>query len=155
MARRARARRADAERQAHAAKAARDEERQEREARIEVALADYYEARARVDGVREAARAKADAALADGERAATEPAAAMHAAIRTLRGLCDTNAEVADLCGLTVAQVRELLAATRTDRNGDGETAVPGQPGPFPPSAGSSTPDDTATKHCGNEPTTG
>jgi hypothetical protein len=133
MPRRRRVRRAAAERQARTAKAARDAERHQRERQIEAALADYYEARARVEGIREAARAKADAALADGERAATEPTAAMHAAIRTLRDLCDTNAEVAELCGLTVAQVRELLAAARAashDGHGGQEESSPGQPGP-------------------------
>src|SRR5271168_5273378 len=111
MARRGRVRRADAERQARAAKAARDAERQQRERQIEAALADYYEARARLEGIRTAARAKADAALADGERAAAGSTAALRAAIRALRDLCDTNNEVAELCGLTTAEVRELLAA--------------------------------------------
>jgi hypothetical protein len=127
MARRGRARRADAERQARAAKAARDAERQQRERQIEAALADYYEARARVEGIREAARARADAALADGKRAAAEPAAAVNAAIRTLRDLCDTNAEVAELCGLTLAEVRERLAAARAAGHGEEDATVPGQ----------------------------
>ncbi len=125
MARRGRARRADAERQARAAKAARDAERQQRERRIEAALADYYEARARLEGIRDAAQARADAVLADGERAAAGPAAAVHAAIRVLRDLCDTNAEVAELCGLTAAEVRELLAAARAARHDEEDAPVP------------------------------
>jgi hypothetical protein len=144
MTRRNRVRRAEAERQARVAKAARDTERQQRERQIEAALADYYEARARLEGIREAARARADAALADGERTAAEPTAAMHAAIRALRDLCATNAEVAGLCGLTVVQVRELLAAARAIRNGEDSVAEPGQPDNSSPGAGPSAADGVA-----------
>jgi hypothetical protein len=125
MARRGKARRADAERQAQAAKAARDAELKQREREIESALADYYEARAQLDGIREAARVRADAVLADGERAATEPAAAVNAAIRALRGLCGTNAAVAELCGLTLAEVRERLAAARAAGGSGPDAARP------------------------------
>jgi hypothetical protein len=85
MTRRGRGRRADAERQARLAKAARDATREARERAIEKALADYFEARAQAQAIKAAAREKADAALADGERAAAEPMTAVATAIRTLR----------------------------------------------------------------------
>jgi hypothetical protein len=109
--RRGRGRRGDAERQARLAKAARDAARNARERAIEKALADYFEARAQAEAIRAAARERANAALADGERAAAESMTAVCMAIRTLRDLCDSNAEVAELCGITVADIREFLVA--------------------------------------------
>jgi hypothetical protein len=115
MTRRGRGRRADAERQARLAKAARDAAREARERAIEKALADYFEAQAQAqaEAIRTSAREKADAALADGERAAAESMTAVCMAIRTLRDLCASNAEVAELCGIPVADIREFLAAAR------------------------------------------
>lgn len=121
MTRRGRGRRADAERQARLAKAARDAAREARERAIEKALADYFEARSQAESVRAAARAKADAALADGEDAAAESMTAVCTAIRTLRDLCDSNAEVAELCGVPVADIRESLAAARGASGGQGD----------------------------------
>jgi hypothetical protein len=136
MTRRARARRADAERQARNAKAARDAAREAHERAIEKALADYFEARARAEAIRTAARARADAALADGERAAAESMTAVCAAIRTLRDLCASNAEVAELCGVPVADVRELLAAVARAGSGDqGDNSSQEEPGPSEASA--------------------
>jgi len=121
MTRRSRSRRADAERQARIAKAARDAARKEHEHAIEKALADYFEAQARAESIRAAARARADAALSDGERAATESIAAVRTAIRTLRDLCASNAEVAELCGVPVADVRELLLEARSGAGGSAQ----------------------------------
>jgi hypothetical protein len=125
MTRRSRSRRADAERQARIAKAARDAAREAHERAIEKALADYFEAQARAEAIRTGARARADAALADGERAAAQSMTAICTAIRTLRDLCGSNAEVAELCGVPVADVRELLAATARSGGGDrGDSSV-------------------------------
>jgi hypothetical protein len=108
-----------AKRQARVAKAARDAAREAHERAIEKALADYFEARARAERIRATARARADAALADGERAAGESMTAVCMAIRTLRDLCGSNAEVAELCRVPVADVRELLGvAARAGRDG-------------------------------------
>jgi hypothetical protein len=74
----------------------------------------------------------------------------MRAAIRALRDLCDTNAEVAGLCGLTVAQVRDLLSATRVV--GDGEGAGPRQAGPFGPEASPATADEMPGQPDGSQP---
>jgi hypothetical protein len=130
MTRRGRGRRADAERQARLAKASRDAVREARERAIEKALADYFEAQAQTEAIRAAAREKADALLADGERVAAESMTAVATAIRTLRDLCDSNAEVAELCGIPVADIREFLAATRGASGGQGVTAAhaDGQP---------------------------
>lgn len=126
MTRRSSGRRADAERQARIAKAARDATREANERAIEKALADYFEAQARAEAIRTAARARADAALADGERAAAESMTAVRTAIRTLRDLCSSNAEVAELCGVPVADVRELLAAVARSGGGDkGDSSAP------------------------------
>jgi hypothetical protein len=121
MTRRGRGRRADAERQARLAKAARDAAREARERAIEKALADYFEAWAQAEAVRAAARERADAALADGERAAAESMTAICTAIRTLRDLCGSNAEVAELCGIPVADIREFLVAARGTSGGQGD----------------------------------
>jgi len=121
MTRRSRSRRADAERQARLAKAARDAARKEHEQAIEKALADYFEARVRAETIRTAARTKADAALADGERAAAESMTAVRLAIRTLRDLCGSNAEVAELCGVSAGDIRELLLEARADVNGSSQ----------------------------------
>jgi hypothetical protein len=129
MTRRGRGRRADAERQARLAKATRDAAQKVRERAIEKALADYFEAQAQAEAIRAAARAKADAALADGERAAAESMTAICTAIRTLRDLCASNAEVAELCGIPVADIRELLVSARGASDGQGDGFAPGEPG--------------------------
>jgi hypothetical protein len=59
--------RADAMRRAHEAKAARDAARQQREALIESALADYYHAAALAERIRDTGRRKCEELLAAGE----------------------------------------------------------------------------------------
>jgi hypothetical protein len=59
--------------------------------------------------------------LADGERAAAESMTAVCTAIRTLRDLCDSNAEVAELCGVSVADIREFLASACGGSGGQGD----------------------------------
>jgi hypothetical protein len=103
--------RAEAVRRAHEAKAQRDAARKQHEADVEAALADYYQATAEANRIRSAARRKADAALADAERAAVGPDKAACDAVRRLRDLLGGAAEVAELCGINAAAVRELLAA--------------------------------------------
>jgi hypothetical protein len=98
-------------RRAQEAKAERDAERMRREARIEAALADYYQATAEAERIRSTVRHKAEATLAEAEQAAANPAAAARDAVRRLRDLVGGNAEVAALCGTTTATVRGILAA--------------------------------------------
>lgn len=112
MGRRGSSRRAAALRQAQQAKAERDAERALRERQIEIALADYFEAVAAAEQIRSDARRKADGLIEAAGQAAAAPQAAASKAVRRLRELTGTNGEVAVLCGMTVAAVREMLTAT-------------------------------------------
>ena len=102
--------RAEALRLALQAKSARDTARQHREALIESALADYYQAAAEAERVRDAARRKAAALLADAEHTAGPQAGVAANAVRRLRDLLGGITETAQLCGLTVPAARDLLA---------------------------------------------
>ena len=110
MARRRGSSRAAALRRAQEAKAERDAERMRREAQLEAALADYYQATAEAERIRSNARHKAEATLTEAEQAAAKPVAAARDAVHRLRDLVGGNAEVAALCGITTAAVREILA---------------------------------------------
>jgi hypothetical protein len=114
--------RAAAIRRAHEAKAQRDAERIARERAIEAALADYFEATDRAAAIRAEARYKADKILAGAETAAGTPEAAGRCAVRRLRELAGSHAEVAGLCGLSVAVVRTML---RDDTGHLSESAGP------------------------------
>ena len=102
--------RADAIRRAHEAKAARDAARQHREALIESALADYYQAAALAGRIRDTARRRCEELLAEAERTAGPQDAAAAQAVRRLRDLLGGATETAELCGLTIAVVRDMLA---------------------------------------------
>jgi hypothetical protein len=111
--------RADAIRRAHQAKAARDAARQHREALIESALADYYHAAALAERIRDTGRRKCEELLAEAERAAVPQDAAAAQAVRRLRDLLGGVPETAQLCGVTVAAVRDMLAGQQ-----DGQQAA-------------------------------
>jgi hypothetical protein len=122
----------DARRRALQAKAARDQARKLREEQIANVLADYYLAVAQAGRLREQARAKADAALADGEKAARVPDASAAQNVGLLRDLLGGIPEVAELCDLSQAAVRELLATAKAT---DGGTRTPARrrgAGPLP-----------------------
>lgn len=121
--------RADAIRRAHEAKAARDAARQHREALIESALADYYQAAAHAEQIRGTARGKCDEVLAEAERTAGPQDAAAAQAVRRLRDLLGGLAETAQLCGLGTAAVRDLLSGRQPG-------ATPGTPGRVPSAEG-------------------
>ena len=116
--------RADAMRRAHEAKASRDAARQQREALIESALADYYHAAALAERIRDTGRRKCEELLADAERTAgPQDAAAAHAVSR-LRELLGGIPETAQLCGLTTTAVRGML----TDcQDGQPDAGAPGR----------------------------
>ena len=116
--------RADAIRRAHEAKAARDAARLHREAVIESALADYYQAAALGQRIRDTARSRCDEVLAEAERTAEPQDLAAAQAVRRLRELLGGIAETAELCGLSTTAVRELLAGRRPDHGAVGD---PGQ----------------------------
>jgi hypothetical protein len=102
-----------ARRRAMQAKAARDQARKLREDQIAAVLSDYYLAAGQAQRLRDQARQKADAVLADGEEAAQVPDASAAQAVRTLRKLLGGIDEVAELCDLTQAAVRSLLATPK------------------------------------------
>jgi hypothetical protein len=101
--------RAAAIRRAQQAKADRDAEQLAREKEIEAALADYFEATSGAAAIRATARGKADKLLADAETAAAPIEGASRDAARRLRALTGSLAEVAALCGLSLAAARALL----------------------------------------------
>ena len=125
-----------ARRRAMQAKAARDQARKLREDQIAAVLSDYYLAAGQAQRLRDQARQKADAVLADGEDAAQAPDASAAQAVRTLRTLLGDIAEVADLCDLTQAAVRSLLATPKaadagtTSSDPDASSPPPGARGP-------------------------
>jgi len=108
--------RAAALRAAQQAKAERDAERALREQQVEAALTDFYEATARVVRIRDEAHRKAEGLIAAAEQACGDPAGQAREAVRRLRELIGSTTEVARLCGLSVAAVREMLAAAAPDR---------------------------------------
>jgi hypothetical protein len=131
-----------ARRAARQAKAERDAARLERETMIEAALTDYYQATAQAEQIRAAARRKADGHIAEAERAAAVPVAAARDAVQRLRNLLGGTAEVAALCGISTAAVREILTVgrdTASARTGNREGRVDdaARPGEHAPGAGS------------------
>ena len=110
--------RADAIRRAHEAKAARDAARQHRETLIESALADYYHAAAIAERMRDTARRKCEELLAEAERIAEPQDAAAAQSVRRLRDLLGGIPETAQLCGLTAAAIRDLLAGRQDGQHG-------------------------------------
>jgi hypothetical protein len=99
-------------RRAREARAAREKVLAAREKAIEAALVDFFQAVAEVERVKDQAQGKADALLAEAARVAGAPWAAACAAVRRLRELLGSNALVAELCGLRLEDVREMVAAT-------------------------------------------
>jgi hypothetical protein len=121
--------RADAIRRAHAAKAARDAARQHREALIESALTDYYQAAALAERIRDTARRKADELLAEAEQTALPQDNAGAGAVRRLRELLGGITETAELCGLPAAAVRDILAVhDPAPCVSPGDASAPGAP---------------------------
>lgn len=112
--------RSAAARRAMAAKSGWDAERARHDQQVAAALTDYYAATSRAERIRTAARRKAATITAAAERQAAPPVADARAAVRRLRDLLGGNAEVAELCGLSAAAVRDILAATRENPEGSG-----------------------------------
>lgn len=120
--------RAEAIRRAHEAKAARDAARQHREALIESTLADYYHAAALAERTRDTARRRCEELLAEAELTAGPQDAAAAQAVRRLGDLLGGVPETAQLCGLTTAAVRGMLAgrqAGQPDAGAPGRAARP------------------------------
>jgi hypothetical protein len=121
MTRRITVSRAAAVRAAQDAKARRDAERLRREQMVDGALADFYEATAKAEALREQARVRAEQLVEQAELAAAEPERAARAAVLRLHGLGETREQIADLTGLRLVEVRAMLAESAAEP----EPAVP------------------------------
>ncbi|MFG2201290.1 hypothetical protein [Kitasatospora sp. NPDC048715] len=117
--------RASAVRAAQQAKAARDAERLRRERQVESALIDFYEQTRRAEQLRVAARSRAEKILADAEAAAREPERLAREAVAALADLGEARDQIAELTGLSLADVRAILAevAGAGKLRGDGRGA--------------------------------
>jgi len=114
MARRGSSARAAALRRAQQAKAARDAARLSRQKDIVAALAGCFEASGQAERIHPEAQRKADSLLADAEAAAQAPQQVARHAVRRLRELLGSAAEVVSLCGITASDVRAMLAPPAT-----------------------------------------
>ncbi|WP_405018079.1 hypothetical protein OHV05_14850 [Kitasatospora sp. NBC_00070] len=102
--------RASAARTAQQAKAARDAQRLRRERQVESALTDFYEQTGRAEQLRASASARAAKIVADAETAAAEPERRAREAIEALHNLDEPRDQIAELTGLSLADVRAILA---------------------------------------------
>jgi hypothetical protein len=118
-------------RRAREARATRVETLAVREKAIEAALVDFFRALGEVERIKEQAKAKADALLAEAAHAAETPWTAACAAVQRLRELLGNNAQVAELTGLKQEDVRRMLAATKASEEPQADAGETGQPGEF------------------------
>lgn len=137
MGQRTRSGRAAALRRAREAKAERDAARLLRERQIEAVLADFYQATGRSARIRAEGRARAAKIIADADTSAAGSDAAAGRAVRELRALGQTNAEIAFLCCITVPMVRAMANKPRAAGPADPQGGS-GAPGPVaePPATG-------------------
>lgn len=110
MAGRTTAVRAAAERRARDFRAQREAERKRHEAQVDAALADFFEGSARADQIKRDAAQRAAVVIERAEVDAAEFSDHACRAIRRLRGLGQTNAEISDATGLSVGAVRVAAA---------------------------------------------
>jgi len=82
----------------------------ERERRLESALADFYERTEAAAMLRAEARRKAERLLADAETAAAIPEDKARRAVAVLRELGESQPQIAELTGMSIAEVRAWLA---------------------------------------------
>jgi hypothetical protein len=123
-------------RRARAAQAPAEARRQARQARVEAALAAYYQASETAARIRAAARTRAARITKQAEDAAAVPDADAARAVAELRALGEVNADIARMCGISVAAVRTLAAAGKRDAGCAGPAAAGGESGgPGPPGA--------------------
>lgn len=100
--------RAAALRAARDARAQQIADRVARERAIETALADYYEGASAAEEIRNDARTRAERIIDAAEERAAGADALAAKAVRALRDLGQTNAEIAEQCGISVGTVRVL-----------------------------------------------
>lgn len=107
--------RARALRRARAAQAPAEASRQYRQRGVEAALTAYFEAADQAERIRRTAAARAQKILAAAEQAADVYDAEAGRAVWRLRELGEVNAEIAQMCGTTVAKVRAMAARARVN----------------------------------------
>ena len=100
-------------RRARELRAAREAERARLDDLVEAGTAALLDALLEAQRVRERAKAVAEKAIADGEASAVEFERKAAESVRALRELNVTNAEIAELCGLSVSAVRGMMAQAR------------------------------------------
>ncbi|PYC82622.1 hypothetical protein C7C46_09680 [Streptomyces tateyamensis] len=95
---------------------------------MEAALVDFYEQTGRAEQLRATARARAEKVLADAEAAALEPERRAREAVAALADLGEPRDQIAELTGLSLPDVRAVLAevagAGKAGSEGGGSVAV-------------------------------
>ena len=112
--------RANALRRARQARAEREAERLARESRIESALTDFFEHQDCARRVREVGARRAEAIMSECEEKASTHVTEARAALRTLRTLVGSHADIAQLTGLRVNDVRAMLTSGAEPSKGVG-----------------------------------
>lgn len=84
---------------------------------MEAALAAYFEAADQAERIRRASAARAQKILDAAEQAAGVHDAEAGRAVWRLRELGEVNADIARMCGTTVAKVRTMAARARAGAN--------------------------------------
>lgn len=102
--------RAAALRKARDVRAEREAKRARAEARIDAALADFFEASAQAEKIEGDAVEKAAQLMRAAEKEAGAVKRSAAAAIRVLRDLDQTNAQISEMTGLSVGAVRMMAA---------------------------------------------
>jgi hypothetical protein len=118
MAGRTTAARAEALRKARELRVAREAARKQLDDQLDGAVADLLEACSKAQNARMSAKARADELIAKGETEAAEFERQAAQAVRTLRGLGQTNAQISELSGIGVSALRGMLAQIREEAPG-------------------------------------
>jgi hypothetical protein len=123
-------------RKAQQAKQERDAKRLRRERQVEVALAEYFEQVAVIDVIETATAAKVALLTAAAVTAVGHQQVAAAAAVQAMLDLGETRTAVAELTGLTLTGVRDLLTnagrSLRMEPANAGDVEPAGAPAPAP-----------------------
>ncbi|MEU7925098.1 hypothetical protein [Micromonospora sp. NPDC049107] len=120
--------RAAAIRRAQEAKQRRDAEQLQRSRQITDALTDFYEQTQRAADITAHGAEKAARIIADAEQAAREPARLAAQAVARLEALGETRGAIAELTGLPVGAVRDLISQASAARAEPEHERTPSHP---------------------------
>jgi hypothetical protein len=115
MAGRTTAARAEALRKARELRVAREAARKQLDDQLDGAVADLLESVSKARNARENAKARAEELIAKGEAEAASFEALAAKSVRLLRDLGQTNAQIAELCAVSVPALRGMLAMAREE----------------------------------------